>query len=141
MESTDLVSRMKAHLESQLEMYRDMNALQRSLLRELDLPDGMPKVLGLLEDKNSRLDQVRKSQQQAAGLLQEWRDQKANLPETPEIKYVDELIDAMETLALSMRNQDEEMIRRFERIAMNPADAESRNKHSRNMLNAFRALR
>ncbi|NLB63965.1 MAG: hypothetical protein GX801_07660 [Fibrobacter sp.] len=138
---TGLVQRMRVHLESQLDMYRSMNALQRQLLRELDHSDGMQKVLDLLEEKNQHLDKLRKNQKQAAPLLEAWRQQKSELPESDEVKNVDELINTMESLALAMRNQDEEMIRRFERIAVSPADKESRDKHSRNMLNAFRALR
>lgn len=141
MDTAEMVQRLSRHLQLQMKLFESMDQIQTDLLRKLNGTGGMPDVMDLLEKKNAMLDEVRHNNVLAAPVLKEWNQTKSTLGDSPEIIEIDGMLDRLEDLARVMKRQDEDMVARFQRVAQPVDNPQTRQKHSQNMLNAFRALR
>lgn len=140
MESLGIAQRMVEHIQGQVLLFRKMNELQITLLKRLDSGEGMPEIMELLAQKNQLLEQVKQRNLDSADLVSTWPQVRKALELKPEGLQVNSLLDELEVAAKELRLQDEAMIHRFQSIAtpQKPADKE---RHSQNVLNAFRAMR
>lgn len=140
MESLGIAQRMVEHIQGQVLLFRKMNELQITLLKRLDSGEGMPEIMELLAQKNQLLEQVKQRNLDSADLVSTWPQVRKALELKPEGLQVNSLLDELEVAAKELRLQDEAMILRFQSIAtpQKPADKE---RHSQNVLNAFRAMR
>lgn len=140
METQGIAERMAEHIQGQVLLFRKMNELQTTLLHRLDSGEGMPEIMELLALKNQLLEQVKQRNLDAAALVSAWPQARKAMESKPEALQVNTLLDELEVAAKELRQQDEAMIHRFQSIAtpQKPADKE---RHSQNVLNAFRAMR
>jgi len=140
MEPMTVVAGLAEHLEAQLRLFRELETVHAQVVAKLDSNQEMSSVLDLLTRKNQLLDAVRANSQLASGLVVAWPNAKLKLGLQPEVQRVNLLLGQMETTAQSMRKHDEDMLKRFEKFA-GPAKPADRAEQSRNVMNAFRALR
>ena len=140
MDPQQVLNQLKIHLQGQRELFHNLKELQGQLLSELDSNQDMSAVLALLTRKNLMLDHVRAQNLSATTLVDSWPIIRKTLGDTVAVRDVQYLLGEVENLAHAMRKQDEEMIHRFEAFVApsKPVDQDTR---SRNLLNAFRALR
>ncbi len=136
---TETIEALTSHLQGQLALFQLIAEHQVRLLPMLDTCNEIGPVLDVLGQKNSLLDQVRANNQSGVAVLDEWRKIKANAPADAVLR-VETMLTQMERMAQDLRKQDEEMVHRFEKWG-GPTKPVDRQEHSRNMLNAFRALR
>jgi nitrogen-specific signal transduction histidine kinase len=130
METSELVTSLHGTLSKQRALYQRMNAVQEALLELLDRSTEMQPVMEMLAQKNALLDAVRAENQTAAPWVEEWVARKSECATHPLFEEVTQIVSEIEGLVLALRDQDEQMIKRFDRSSQ-----------SQNMLNAFRALR
>lgn len=135
-----VLTRLTAHLQGQLALFEELETVQGELLQKLDMAQEMSQVLALLARKNSLLDEVRTQNTHANNLVQIWPTVKSQVQDLESVEKVNQMLERMESSARILRKQDEEMIARFEKFVA-PAKPADRTEHSRNVLNAFRALR
>jgi len=138
---SSLAERLLVVLGTQLGLYREISVLQTDLLKRLDDSNQMSVVMELLSRKNQLLDAIREEIQRASPWVDEWVRRKEEMIESPGYPQIETMLGEIEGLVGLLRNQDEEMIRRFEGMARPAATPKDQQAHSRNMLNAFRALR
>jgi hypothetical protein len=136
-----LAEQLISVLGVQRSLYREISALQTELIRKLDDTNQLATVMELLSQKNVLLDAIRAQIQGATPLVDEWVRCKEQMVETPGYPEIEKLLLEIESLVGVLRNQDEEMIKRFEGMVRPAATPKDQQAHSRNMLNAFRALR
>lgn len=137
----ELLERLQSMLEAQLELYTQIDALQMELQRSLDDSSRLQGFMELLARKNTLVDAIRAENQKAAPLLEEYANRRSELEALPGFAAVQSLNERLVGLVMRQRNQDEEMLRRFEGVARPAATQQDQQQHSRNLLNAFRALR
>jgi len=137
----DLAEQLKAVLGIQLGLYREIGLLQTDLLKRLDDTNQLSVVMELLARKNSLLDAIRSENHRASPLVDEWVRSKDEMIRSSAYPEIEAMLGEIEGLVIQLRGQDEEMIRRFEGMARPAATEKDQQAHSRNMLNAFRALR
>ena len=140
MNSLEVVKGLEEHLQGQLSLFQELEEIHAQVVNILDSNQEISSVLELLSRKNHLLDTVRLNSQNAAGLVEAWPQARLALNSQPEVQRVMALLTRMEATAQSMRKHDEEMVHRFEKVVV-PAKPADRTEQSRNMLNAFRALR
>ncbi len=129
---------LKKHLGSQAELFASLDSLHGSLLIQLDQSHEMGKVLELLEQKNKTLDEISKNNLIAKPWLDFWLQNKESIQGQLEFDAIQNLLTQVEELAQRVREQDEQLLKRFEKVAQPKATPTER---SNNVLNAFRALR
>lgn len=137
----ELLEQLKTMLETQLGLYQEIDSLQGELQRNLDDSNQLKGFMELLARKNVLLDAVSAENRRAAPLLDEWEQRKAELAGEPGYAEVQSLNERLVSLVVRQRNQDEEMLKRFEGMARPVSTPKDQQAHSQNMLNAFRALR
>jgi len=135
-----LLAGLTSHLQSQKRLFHDLGSVQNKLRESMDANQDLSSVLAILSQKNQLLDQVRQNNSLAAPYVAEWPEARKILGSTPAVLHVKTLLEEVEGLAQTMRRQDEEMIKRFEKLVA-PNKVVDQTERSRNMLNAFRALR
>lgn len=135
-----VVSQLTEHLRGQVGLFQEMCTLQLDLLQKLESGEGMSEVLGLLSRKNQLLDAVRARNASAAELVAQWPAVREQLGATPETGAVNALLEQLERAAQDLRGQDEAMIQKFQ-SAVAPSKPQDRERHSQNVMNAFRAMR
>ncbi len=138
---SDVADHLRLVLEKQLGLYQEITTLQSDLLQRLDDTNQLASVMELLARKNTLLDAIRHEIHEAAPLVDAWVAQKEEMLRLPCYTEVESLLGDIEALIATLRAQDERMIRRFEGLARPATNAQDQQAHSRNMLNAFRALR
>jgi len=129
---------LKKHLGSQSELFASLDSLHGRLLIQLDQSHEMGKVLELLEQKNKTLDEISKNNLKAKPWLDFWLQNKGSIQGQLEFDAIQNLLTQVEELAQRVREQDEQLLKRFEKVAQPKATPTER---SNNVLNAFRALR
>lgn len=126
------------HLVSQAEHFASLDELHSVLMHQLDQSHEMGKVLELLDKKNKTLDEIAQNNNQAKPWLDYWKQSKDSLQGQDIYDEVQKLLAHVEELAQRVRQQDEQLLKRFEKVAQPKATPTER---SNNVLNAFRALR
>ena len=117
-------------LNAQLSVYRQIHDLQSELLKDLDASNELNKIMDLLAQKSSFLDNVKAENARSAPLVQEFIERKEELKQHQLYADIERIISEIEQLVLELRTQDEEMIQRFDQ-----------HSQSKNRIDAFRALR
>lgn len=117
-------------LNTQLETYKQIYALQSDLLRDLDAENQLNRIMELLEKKSSLLDLVKEENARSAPFVEEWIQRKEEMQSAPLFENIEQIISEIEKFVLDLRAQDEAMIKRF--------DEQSQSK---NRIDAFRAMR
>ncbi len=117
-------------LNTQLETYKQIYALQSDLLRDLDAENQLNRIMELLEKKSSLLDVVKEENARSAPFVEEWIQRKEEMQSAPLFENIEQIISEIEKFVLDLRAQDEAMIKRF--------DEQSQSK---NRIDAFRAMR
>ena len=117
-------------LNTQLETYKQIYALQSDLLRDLDAENQLNRIMELLEKKSSLLDLVKEENARSAPFVEEWIQRKEEMQSAPLFENIEQIISEIEKYVLDLRAQDEAMIKRF--------DEQSQSK---NRIDAFRAMR
>lgn len=117
-------------LNTQLETYKQIYALQSDLLRDLDAENQLNRIMELLEKKSSLLDLVKEENARSAPFVEEWIQRKEEMQSAPLFANIEQIISEIEKFVLDLRAQDEAMIKRF--------DEQSQSK---NRIDAFRAMR
>ena len=128
--TSNLPELLRNSLNSQLDIYRQIHALQSDLLRDLDSENELDKIMGLLSKKSSLLDSVKEENTRSAPFVNEWIERKAEMQNSPLYADIEQIISEIEKLVLELRTQDEVMIQRFDQ-----------HSQSKNRIDAFRALR
>lgn len=137
----DLADKLLVILERQRELYSEISSLQAELLKRLDDTNQMTLVMDLLARKNQLLDAIHTQIHESAPWVDEWVQKKDQMVQLPAYSRIESTLSEIEQFVRTLRTQDEEMIRRFEGMARPAATPKDQQSHSRNMLNAFRALR
>ncbi len=117
-------------LNSQLSIYKQIHELQSDLLRDLDSKNELDKIMGLLSQKSSLLDNIKEENARSAPFVNEWIERKEEMQSSPLFANIETIISEIEKLILELRVQDEAMIQRFDQ-----------HSQSKNRIDAFRALR
>lgn len=117
-------------LNTQLETYKQIYALQSDLLRDLDAENQLNRIMELLEKKSSLLDVVKEENARSAPFVEEWIQRKEEMQSASLFENIEQIISEIEKFVLDLRAQDEAMIKRF--------DEQSQSK---NRIDAFRAMR
>ncbi|MDR2732224.1 MAG: hypothetical protein LBB36_03295 [Fibromonadaceae bacterium] len=128
--TSNLPELLRDSLSSQLDIYRQIHALQSDLLRDLDKENELDKIMELLGKKSSLLDNVREENTRSSPFVNEWIERKAEMQSSPLYADIEQIISEIEKLILELRTQDEAMIQRFDQ-----------HSQSKNRIDAFRALR
>jgi len=121
---------LRDSLNSQLSIYKQIYALQSNLLHDLDSENELNKIMDLLAQKSSLLDNVKAENTRSAPLVDEWVQRKEEMQNSPIYGDIELIISEIEKLVLELRTQDEAMIQRFDQQSQ-----------SKNRIDAFRALR
>lgn len=130
---------LSAYLEGQMDLFQQIFAVQERLLPLLETSMDMAPVLELLSQKNALLDQVNSRNHSSSHLRESWKTLKNSLPK--ELKEAFEAkISNLEELASTIHIHDELLLKKFETWSA-PAKPKDRQKQSRNVMNAYRALR
>lgn len=140
MNPTVVADQMVKHIRGQVLLFREMCTLQADLLQRLDSGEGMPIILDLLAKKNSLLEQVNLHNLESADIVAAWPDARTILGNQQEAMLVNKLLDELEIAVKELRIQDESMILRFQSV-VTPKNPAERERHSQNVMNAFRAMR
>jgi len=141
MRDDELVEKVREYLLNQLGLYERLDGLQGELMCMRE-GNRWQEVIPLLETKNALLDQLREKQKLAVPLLDLWNERKAETETLAESSQLNDLVDALQTMALKIKQQDESMLRKLDfsgKIASE--EAQSPDRRSRDVINAFRALR
>jgi len=128
--TSNLPELLRDSLNSQLSIYKQIYALQSDLLHDLDSENELNKIMDLLAQKSSLLDNVKAENSRSAPLVDEWVQRKEEMQKSPIYGNIEQIISEIEKLVLELRTQDEAMIQRFDQQSQ-----------SKNRIDAFRALR
>ena len=128
--TSNLPELLRDSLNSQLSIYKQIHELQSDLLRDLDSKNELDKIMGLLSQKNSLLDNIKEENARSAPFVSEWIERKNEMQDSPFFADIEGIISEIEKLILELRAQDEAMIQRFDQQSQ-----------SKNRIDAFRALR
>jgi protein tyrosine phosphatase len=128
--TSNLPELLRDSLNSQLSIYKQIHTLQSNLLRDLDSENELNKIMDLLSQKSSLLDNVKAENSNSAPFVDEWLKRKEEMQNSPLFADIEKTIAEIEKIVLELRAQDEMMIQRFDQQSQ-----------SKNRIDAFRALR
>jgi len=133
-----IFSDLTALLEFQKQGFSHILSMQEGLRKALDAEKkDFPAILQQLSEKDALLDLIRKRSDEAESLIEEWKKNRSEYQADDRYEPLAQLLEEVEALIEQMKQQDEEMMLIFQKMASQAEAAEN----PKNRMNAFRAMR
>jgi hypothetical protein len=131
-------------LKRQVLLFAQMDTIQTDIIQSLALPSAQRNyqhVIDCLQKKEDFLEQINTVKHQNADVLAAFMQQKEQLKSLPDYKDTMELLNDLERVVQTIREQDVSMANLFSQIAKEEKTNNPGDSNPQNRLNAFRAMR
>lgn len=141
MANSQLIPRLLEFLEVQIHSFDQMESLQDKLDNALSGSQPLDKILQLLDTKAKLVDELSSRTVAARPLVATWVEMRQELQGNADYSRVEKCLDAVEIRVKALRLREEKLIAGFSKYVEAPPTPEERQRRSKQILDAWRALR